>query len=469
MDALLTTGESTKDLLPDEYAARYLRIMDKNDQLVSFDWNDIQRDYFDKHTVRDLILKPRQIGFTTLVQGEFYRLETTETTRTLTLTDTDDNTQKLRRMADRFHDNIPDTIRQKRKYANASVTTYAALGSEAMIATAGNKQVGRAGSYRFIHLSEAAFYPDLQSILASALQGGRPQWVVIESTPNGAQGKFHEMCMEALRGDGIWTLHFYTWFNFAEYQLPLIENEVLEYTSEETTLIEKHGLSPQQIKWRRYKIAELGSWSQFQQEYAEDVNHCFLSSGAQVFGDFTVYTPEPDAKPIAGHECVAGLDTGQDNDYSALSIIDPETNKEVFIDHWRHMPWSEIRTNVLNACAYWNVGKLYVERNAASATIEALDADAYERKMPISISGVTTTLKRKGEMVIHLRTALQEDGLELLDVAWASAEMRAVQTKQTEQGVWTYTSPRDDNGHGDGVIARMLAVRASLNRIAEFT
>jgi hypothetical protein len=64
---------------------------------------------------------------------------------------------------------------------------------------------------------------------------------------------------------------------------------------------------------------------------------------------------------------------------------------------------------------------------------------------------------------------LQEDGLELLDVAWASAEMRAVQTKQTEQGVWTYTSPRDNNGHGDGVIARMLAVRASLNRITEFT
>jgi hypothetical protein len=336
------------------FAKHFLRIMDKRDKIVPLAHNSMQSHYLANRTPRDLILKARQIGFSTAIQGEMFRYAVTRPARTLTLANDDDNTQKLRRMANRFYDHLPTDFRPERALANASITTYPVLGSEAMIATAGNKNAGRAGSYRFIHCSEGAFYPDLQSIVASALQAGNPQWVAIESTPNGAQGYFYDLCMEALSGDSNWKLHFYTWFNNTEYQLPLNEGEQFIYSDEESTLIDKHQLTPQQIKWRRVKQKELGRL--FAQEYPEDPVSCFLSSGAQVFGEFKVYTPEPDAGPIDGYEYYAGGDWGQE-DYSALSIICANTNKEVYLNRWRHMAWADIRREMLDACERWKVLK----------------------------------------------------------------------------------------------------------------
>lgn len=458
IDALLVTQSYNDD--PEGFAAHYLKIMDKEDHLVPFSWNSIQREYYDKHTSRDLILKPRQIGFSTLIQGDFYRITTTESARTLTLTDSDDNTQKMRRMADRFHDNMPDERREKRKYANASVTTYSRFGSEAMIATAGNKQVGRSGSYRFIHLSEAAFYPDLQAILASALQGGKPQWVVIESTPNGAQGKFYEMCMAALAGDDVWSLHFYTWFDFAEYRLDIEPGETLTYSEEEARLVEKHSLTPEQIKWRRYKQAELGSPTLFQQEYAEDVVTCFLTSGNSVFGDFThaLYTPEADAQPIAGHRYTGGIDWGSEQNYSSLSIIDQTDNREVYLNRWRRMPWSDMRREMVEACRYWNVRVLEVEKNAAASNAESLKQDLEAAGLNVLVRAFPMTNKLKADMVANFYHALHEDGLKLINRDYATAEIRQFSSVQTPSGLWSYDSPVSaDGAHGDTVIARLAA------------
>jgi phage FluMu gp28-like protein len=462
-------SRSVSELSPEEFAVECLFIMNKDDEIVPFIWNDIQREYHVNRTPRDIILKPRQIGFSTYVQGELYRYATTGTARTLTLADSDDNTQKLRRLADRFYQYTPDQYKPKRALNNATITTYKDYGSEAMIASAGNRGVGRAGSYRYIHLSEAAFYPDLQKVLSSATQGGRPQWIVIESTPNGAQGKFYELCMEALRGDGIWKLHFYTWFDFAEYQLPLNTGEKLVYTDEEAKLVKKHNLTQEQIKWRRFKHLELGSAREFQQEYAEDPVSCFLSSGAQVFGDFKVYSPKPNAKPIEGHEYYAGGDWGQSNDYSSLSIIDATDNQEVYLNRWRRMPWLDIRREILDACEYWKVLKFVPERNAASSNIEDISAEAYRRKMQMSIAGFTMSNKSKGELINHFNHALHEEGLELLDIPYATAEMRQFTTRQTDTGLWVYSHPGGEDGHGDTTIARLLAWRACMNRVRDYS
>lgn len=449
---------------PIEYAAQCLRIMDKDDHIVPFVWNEVQRDYHINRTSRDIILKPRQIGFSTYIRGEFYRIATSETARTLTLTDTDDNTAKFRRMDDRFHEYMPDSLRPKRKYANASVTTYAHNGSEAMIATAGNTTVGRAGSYRFIHLSEAAFYPDLQSILASALQGGRPQWVAIESTPNGAQGKFYEMCMEALDGNSVWRLHFYPWFGFADYRLPLLPDESLVYSSDELALIDKFHLSDEQLKWRRFKIGEIGSPTLFNQEYPSDPVTCFLTSGNGVFGDFThaLYTPVGIAY-IDGHIYLAALDFGQENDYTALSIVDITDNREVYLNRWRQMPWADIRRSVLDACEYWHVCELYPERNSASSNIENLQSDIDVRGLQIDLVPYAMTNDRKSQMVGQLYTAIHEGEYKLLDIDWANAELRNFVSKQTPLGAWTYGGANDS--HDDTVVARMAAKWGAARRI----
>jgi hypothetical protein len=461
---------------PVEYAAQFLRIMDKRDHIIPLTYNPLQRKYLAERTERDLILKPRQIGFSTAIQAEHYRIETTETARTLTLADSDENTQKLRRMADRFYDQFPADLKPKRGRANATLTTYLNYGSEATIATAGNRNSGRAGSYRFIHCSEAAFYPDLHAIVASALQAGSPEWVVLESTPNGASGYFYELCMEALdpKSGSPWKLHFYRWFDNPEYAIVLLPGERIEYTDDEAALVAKHGLTPQQIKWRRLKQKELGFY--FQQEYPEDVVTCFLSSGSGVFGDIrhAVYTPPVNDACIPGHLYIGGVDWGQEVNYSSLSIIDATANREVFLGRWNRMRWDEQRRNMINALCKWKVQKVHVEKNSASSNVENLrdELEVAQREWDIkeqtSVVAFNMTNKLKSELVGAMYQGIHEDGLKLLDIPYASAEMREFTTKQTASGAWAYDSPlATDGGHGDTVIARMAAYWGVLRRVPD--
>lgn len=473
IETLSETTASTEDLSPDEFAARFLYIMDKRDRIIPLAYNSLQRRYLTERSWRDLILKPRQIGFSTAIQAEFYRIETTETARTLTLANDDDNTQKLRRMADRFYEHAPS--KPPRGRANATITTYTNFGSEATIATAGNRNSGRAGSYRFIHCSEAAFYPDLHAIVASALQAGSPEWVVLESTPNGASGYFYELCMEALdpNSGSPWKLHFYRWFDNPEYAISLLPDERLIFTDEEIELADKHQLTAEQIKWRRLKQKELGFY--FAQEYPEDVITCFLSSGNGVFGDIrgALYKPTNN-EPIPGHVYIGGVDWGQEVNYSSLSIMDATDNREVFLNRWNHMRWDEQRRHMIDACCKWRVQKLNVERNAASSNIENLRDELdtaqsdWDPKERTAVSSFAMTNKVKSRMVNALYQGIHEDDLRLLDTPYATAELREFTTSQTASGQWTYESPiASDGGHGDTVIARMAAYDGVLRRVPD--
>src|SRR3989304_7459012 len=63
--------EARRDLV--DYAARNLWIEDKRKQKRRFILNAAQRDYLNNRTPYDLILKARQLGFSTLIQGDFMR------------------------------------------------------------------------------------------------------------------------------------------------------------------------------------------------------------------------------------------------------------------------------------------------------------------------------------------------------------------------------------------------------------
>src|SRR3972149_458464 len=166
---------------PELFATKFLWLLDKNKKLVNFRWNKAQRDFHSKRTGRDLILKARQLGFSTYIQGELFRRCVTKTTTSITLAHDGDTTAKLRLMADRFYENCKfGNIQPQRKYANASLTTYPEFDSSCIIATAGNVTVGRGDTYSDFHGSEVAFWPDAESIISGAMQGGQPD-VILES------------------------------------------------------------------------------------------------------------------------------------------------------------------------------------------------------------------------------------------------------------------------------------------------
>ena len=436
---------------PEQYAANRLYILDKDRLLVPFVWNRAQRHFHEHRTRRDLILKARQLGFSTYIQGEMFRRLTTRTSTTITMAHDAETTQKLRRMADRFW--INSEPQPLRKYANATLATYPEYDSTSVIATAGSTEAGRGDTYTDFHGSEVAFWPDAEKIIAGAMQGGSPD-VILESTPNGAQGFFYERCMEALDGDSIWKLHFYPWWWDDAYRIPLEPGEAIEYTGDEAALAEKHNLTPEQIKWRRLKQKELRHL--FIQEYPEDPITCFLTSGKSYFGDLTdVFTAPLNPKYQKDHVYTAGLDWGQENDYSVLIVLDNTAKRMVDYLRVNQMPWKEIRRRVKNTCDKWHIGQLTAEKNSMGSTnIEAL------QDMGLGVNPFETTNLSKATIMGDLYEALHTDGYKLQDWDILKHELKIFTSTQLPSGIWRLAA--EGNGHDDTVIALALAAQPPL-------
>jgi len=444
---MLTPAQVTSD--PALFARHFLKIRDKQKELVRLRWNRAQQHFHANRTGRDLVLKARQLGFSTYIQGEMYRRTVTATRTTITLAHDTDTTQKLRRMADRFHEYCKfGDIQPARKYANASLTTYPEFDSTATIATAGNVNTGRGDTYTDFHGSEVAFWPDAERIVAGAMQGGSPD-VILESTPNGAQGHFYNLCTEALTGDSVWTLHFYPWWWDDAYRIELEDGQTIRYSKEERKLADAHDLDAAQILWRREKKRELKDL--FPQEYPEDPLTCFLTSGKSYFGDVShVYTAAKAPRYNAEHRYRAGLDFAQTTDYTVLIVIDHTENRMVDMLRINRQSWGAMRREIQRVSKKWgNVPVLAEGNSIGSVNVEEL------ARANVPITAFTTTNASKADIMADLKDALIEGGLKLQDSPALRHEMNNFVSKQLPSGVWRLAA--DGDGHDDTVIALALA------------
>jgi hypothetical protein len=438
--------------------AQHLKVINKDGELVSYVPNRAQRDFLAKRTGRDLILKARQLGFSTAIQADNFIDAETRTSLQATLAHDIPTTQKLRRMAKNFYNNLPANLRLTRGYDNAMTTTYKESSSEVTIATAGSLNMGRGGTYTKVHGSEVAYWKDAEAIMKGLMQGvAKGGQIALESTPNGAQGWFYDRCMEALDGKGSWTLHFYAWWWDDEYRLDLELGETITYTEDEQRLVADHKLTPEQIKWRRGKQQELKG--DFIQEYPEDPVTCFLTSGNGYFSNITkvkdIFRAARLPAPRPRHRHVAGLDYGQTNDYTALSIIDTDYLEEVCLWRDNNLPPKEIRRRIIRLLVQWNVRVVVVEKNSIGRDLIAeLIDDLADAKLDVKVVPFWTDPKRKRKIITGLHYSLDEEGLQLQSDAEGRQEIYNFISRQTSNGGWQYEA---ESGHDDTVIARALA------------
>ena len=458
-----------------------MRIRDKEMDIVPFRYNFMQRDALSKLTGRDLFLKSRQLGVTSWAQAEIHHDVTLDTASSITLSDNTRNTKKIRAIYNRFHDQWPQIHlgqRPLRAKDSEAVITYPATDSESVIQTAGAKTAGRGGTYSHVHGSEVAFWQNTDEVLAGVLQAATANSrIFLESTPNGAQGMFYEMCMQAANDDSNWRLHFYPWWWGKEYATPLERDETITPTPDEEQVIHRAALggftlSPEQIKWRRLKQNEPGMALLFGQEYPEDLHECFLSSGLSIFGNVEGCLKDTtQEKPDNTHRYVGGLDWGQTDDYTSLSIIDATVGEEVFVGRWRRMSPETVLGNIIESCVAWNVEKLRPELNSIGWNYVQQLVNKIERTegADISVGGFETNNVLKRQMADNMGYAMRNDLLKLLKSKdhkghdYATGELRTFVQTQTKTGAYTY-------GHipgakDDTVIARMAAWDAACNLI----
>ena len=294
-----------------DYIEGCLKIKTKSGTVVPFRLNDAQRKLYAVakrqqdagKPVRLIILKARQLGFSTLTEGLiFHACATRRNVNALIVAHREDATANLFRMSKLFYDELPAPVKPMLRASNAQELVFEnpsklrserearpGLRSRIRCATAGGRGIGRSDTLQCVHLSEYAFWPDGADGKASTLAGilqAVPSlpgtMVVIESTANGFED-FKERWDAAVAGENDFEPVFFAWFENPDYSMPVVPGT--EWTPEERDLKAAYRLTDGQLQWRRWCIANNcgGSLDMFRQEYPASPGEAFLHSGTGIF------------------------------------------------------------------------------------------------------------------------------------------------------------------------------------------
>lgn len=211
---------------------------------------------------------------------------TKQRTQVATLSQSIPSTAKISKIAKTFKEMDPMLPMKERDDSNS--LKFKNTKSEFTIGTAGGIAFGRGDTLQRVHGSEVAFWLEgpnqssaIDTLIAGLSEAARMGEIVLESTPNGLNWFAHTF-NEAVKGINDYTPIFLPWFSDPTNKVACDFQEIMDtMTDEERSLVKKHGLSPEQIKWRRLKIKSLGRL--FLQEYPESPATCFLSSGVGFF------------------------------------------------------------------------------------------------------------------------------------------------------------------------------------------
>lgn len=209
------------------------KVVDENGKLRPFYMRPEQYDFFKNMHNLNIILKSRQIGFTTVIQ--LFLLDTalfTPNTSCGVIAHTKDDAEKFfDKKIKLAYDNIPEDF--ARKYipeADRSNANELKFGNGSFISVGTSM---RSDTLQFLHISEfgklcAKFPEKAAEVVSGALNTvSIGNWITIESTGEGAHGHFYDMCQTSKRlaendvelSPMDYKFFFYPWWMSRKYQI----------------------------------------------------------------------------------------------------------------------------------------------------------------------------------------------------------------------------------------------------------
>ncbi|MGM1023006.1 MAG: DNA packaging protein [Bacillota bacterium] len=419
--------DELKRILADfeQFCWRMLKIKTKVGRIMPLTLNDAQRKYvrvvFSQieagKPVRIIILKARQMGFSTVTEALIYYFTSLqEAKNAFIVAQSSDASSNLYDMFQFYYEKVPAIIKPMSRKNNAKKLTFEnptirtadrrrnpGLKSKITVQTAESRVLARSDTIHYLHASEVAFWPakkkkrHLLSLLA-ALSKEPGSLGVIESTANGME-EFKKMWDAAVKGESDFTPLFFAWFEMPDYRKPVPSG--FELTEEELELKAKYGLDDEQLQWRRYTIRNDcgGDPRQFDQEYPSEPDDAFLLSGEGIFdnkfikslrdgisiignhyeidfvknkiipahaGELVMYR-----QPEQGKRYVLAADTAkgkEDGDYDAAYVIEERTGEMCAALHGK---WdTDLYGKKLNTLGlYYNTALLAVENNNTGESV----------------------------------------------------------------------------------------------------
>lgn len=333
-------------------------IIDKEGKRVQFRTNTAQEQFLNDLWYCNIILKARQLGFSTLIQ--LLMLDACIWFRNIscgTVAHTREDAEALFNDKAKYpYDQLPDQIRTMNPATNDSARHLSFQNNSSL--SVGTSM--RSKTLQYLHISEfgklCARYPDkAQEVKTGALntvQAG--QMIFVESTAEGEEGDFANMCAKAMKSAAQrrplnkmeFRFHFFPWFIDPSYRLPADSVPVSQAVQERIDRLVKRGiiLDPEQIAWYAAKHDLL--LSDTFSEFPSTPEEAFEAKNKGDFFDisnFRYYRSTPSHLVLYGASDYAITEkehSEQDGsnmpDYTVHGVAGVDPNDDLYIiDWWR--------------------------------------------------------------------------------------------------------------------------------------
>lgn len=361
-------------------------ITDKEGRKTLFEMNWAQEALFNEMHYLNVILKARQLGFTTFVQ--VFMLDAcvfNSNVRAGTIAHTRDDAQVIFRDKVRFpYDNLPEGIR-------GAVPIVQANASELLLGNNSGIRVGtslRSGTLQYLHISEygkmCARFPDkareVRTGALNTVQSG--QIAFVESTAEGQEGHFYELCQEAesveRKGARLTPLdfkfHFFPWWKHPEYSIDpdgvTVPAPMAEYFDK---LRQEHGvrLTAGQRAWYVKKAHQQGA--DMKREFPSTPDEAFEASVEGAYYADQIAKAEEDGRigSFPPHDGVP-VDTYWDigvGDYNTIWLVQRTPGRRRVVGYYHNsgegMPHYLRRLHEMQQEHGWSYGTHYLPHDAA--------------------------------------------------------------------------------------------------------
>ena len=508
--------------------SEFLKIKTKDGELAPLKLKSAQRRVVDmvqkirkeRRSLKMVILKSRQLGFSTMIEAILFAFSTQRPYfNSLILSHSSDHANYLLKMCQLYYDCLEKEqphLCPKKKHSTEFKFEFAHKRSMIEIDTAKNLKSGRGGTYRMVHGSEVAFWPNFEELMKSLMPSvpDKPDSMVfLETTANGTNQfyKFwNRVNKDFKRGNTDWIPVFIPWSDDEDctrgFASPAARDRFIHsLTREEKEMALAYKLTHEQIHWRRMKIENdfFGDDKRFKVEYPICAEEAFQSTSKQVFpqgllkvqesnvispkvigeiewdgkktfilanenGDFKVYAP-----PKVEHRYIVAADCGQSatsHDASCIQVIDRTTWRQVAVYHAHSDP--DLFAKTLFAVGAWYHWALVApELNGPGIAVVSYLRDLnypniYRReKMQITDSGSfvqteelgwQTNVKTKPIIVQGMVEALRNVLVVLHDTETIQELSSYVVKEVKEEGYIKYGA--EEGAYDDRVMALMIAV-----------
>lgn len=457
-------------------------IRTKDGERVRYQRKPAQLDFAKNKTGKDLILKARQLGFTT--EEQLNLIEWVLTHQNITcasIAHKAKSAKKIFRIGKFAWDNLPELIRSLYvpKYDNVRELMFSAMGSNYFVDIE-----GRGETIRHLHVSEFAYIRKHQELINSTFEavpeGGS---IVVESTANG-MNHFSDLWTEAVEGKNEWRPHFYNWIWESSYKkLPPETNDWKQHYKEiaekENLIVDiqtRLNLTEEQFYWYFLKARRLKE--NVKQEYPSTPEEAFLTTGRSIFDSYELDQLDPKPikehryefevfyEPEKDHEYVIGVDTaeGVDNDKTGIEIIDITDFKQVASFNDGNIRPDQTMEKALTIAKVYNNAFIIPERNSSGLTACIVLEKSGYRNVFINRSVDKKTKKRRNETGWRTMSSNRDLMIDEFIEIWENGNIE-INSPLTISQMKTFVRKENgrrehDNGkHDDSLFALFLCVQ----------